>query len=135
MIDILKNNIWSKTDREINSERNINNLFFSHEGRRHCHSNNYPSLNLFRQIKSEINHMGVFVDAGDIIIANDPYVGLIGETKAILFFTDNSKIYKLILMHGAKAKVIATNHTVILLANMSGCDIEIEKDDTVIILS
>jgi len=137
MINIIKDALAARPQKmryNICDHKSLTWLFFSHQGRRHCSSNKHPLVNLFREKKQDVNKYGVFVDAGDIIIANDTQVGLIGETTAILFFTDNSKVYKIILMHGAKAKIVATNSTVILLANMDECQVEIEKDESVIIL-
>lgn len=123
-----------KIVEEIKDHRSLSWLFFSHQGRRYCASRKFPSLDKFRQIKEDVHRLGVYVDAGEIERANDANVGLIGSTTAILFFSDNTKVYKIILMHGAKAKIVASNYTVILLANMDQCDVEIEKDDTVLIL-
>jgi len=120
--------------REINDRENLSRLFFSHSGRKFCKENKFPPLHLFKHKEKEIVRHGFFVDAGEIILANDPNVGLIGSTTGILFFTDNTKVYKIILMHGAKAKILASNYTVLLIANIDGCEVEIQKDDTVLIL-
>ena len=37
-------------------------------------------------------------------------------------------------MHGAKASLRLRNYTVVLLVNIGGCEIEIDKDDTPVLL-
>ena len=46
---------------------------------------------------------------------------------------DNERVHKVILMHGGKARVVASDYAVILLVNIGG-EVEINKDDTVVIL-
>lgn len=123
-----------KKIKEIDNHDNLSRLFFSHSGRKYCETNKFPPLHLFKHKEKEIEKHGFFVDAGEIIVANDPHVGLIGSTTGILFFTDNTKVYKIILMHGAKAKILASNYTVLLIANIDGCEVEIHKDHTVLVL-
>ena len=110
------------------------NLFFSPMGREFCEAHNFPSIEQFREMGEEAETHNVFVDAGDIELKNLEQVALIGETTANLFFDDNTRVYKVILMHGAKTKIKAMNYAVIMLINMGGCKVEIEKDETVKIL-
>ena len=109
-------------------------MFFSPQGREFCEQNNYPSLPMFRRIREEVLEFGVLVDRGIIERNNDENIALIGNTEATLVYTDNTKVHKVILMHGAKAKIKASNYAVILLVNMGACQVEIEKDATVAIL-
>ena len=46
---------------------------------------------------------------------------------------DNERVHKVILMHGGKARVVASDYAVILLVNIGG-EVEINKDNTVVIL-
>lgn len=110
-------------------------LFFTPQGREFCEENNFPTLEQFRSMDSQIANYGVLVDAGNINRSNDEKIALIGQTDAKLTFTDNSKVHKVILMHGAKATIIARNYSVVLLVNIGQCDVQIEKDDTTIILN
>ncbi len=122
-----------KALKDINNETNLARLFFSHQGRKYCKEKKFPPIHLFREEKT-IHRLGFFVDAGEIIAANESNIGLIGSTSGLLFFTDNSKVHKITLMHGAKARIQASNHTVLIIANIDGCDLEIHKDDTVLVL-
>ena len=109
-------------------------LFFTPQGREFCEENNFPSLEMFREMSSEVAAYGVYVDAGSVNTCNDEKVALIGDTEAELVFTDNTKVHKVILMHGAKARITASNYAVILLVNVGNCEVEINKDETVVIL-
>ncbi|MFR2068743.1 MAG: hypothetical protein ACLS4S_00575 [Bacteroides nordii] len=108
-------------------------LFFTPQGREFCEENNFPSLEMFREMSSEVAAYGVYVDAGVVNVRNKK-VALIGGTEAELVFTDNTKVHKVILMHGAKARITASNYAVILLVNIGNCEVEINKDETVVIL-
>jgi len=110
------------------------NLFFSPMGREFCEANNFPTIDQFRAMKGEAGDYNVFVDSGNIELKNGEQIALVGDTNADLFFDDNSSVHKVILMHGAKARIKATHYTVILLINMGECEVEIEKDETVKIL-
>lgn len=109
-------------------------LFFSPQGREFCQERNFPSLLMFRGIAENVKPYNVFVDAGKIEKSNPGNIGIIGNTHAVITVNDNTKVHKVILMHGAKAKIKASNYAVILLVNIGNCEVEIEKDNTVAIL-
>lgn len=109
-------------------------LFFSPQGREFCEEHNYPPLSVFQDISDDVVHYGVYVDVGAIEKNNDAVIALVGDTDAKLTFTDNSQVHKVILMHGAKASLRLRNYTVVLLVNIGGCEIEIDKDDTSVLL-
>lgn len=109
-------------------------LFFTPQGREFCEQHNFPSLEMFREMAENVARYGVFVDAGSVKRQNDANVGLVGSTSAELVYDDNTVVHKVILMHGAKAKIKASHYAVILLVNIGACEVEIEKDQTVVIL-
>lgn len=109
-------------------------LFFSPQGREFCEQNNYPSLDIFRRIRKEALDFGILVDSGKTERVNDGKIAVIGNTEATLIYTDQSRVHTVILMHGARARIKASNYAVILIVNIGGCKVEIEKDDTVVIL-
>ena len=114
--------------------RSLTWLFFTPQGREFCEENNFPSLEMFQGMRENISEFGIWVDAGDVVGRNDANVGLIGNTSAELVYDDNTVVHKVVLMHGAKARIKATNYAVILLVNIGNCNVEIEKDNTVVIL-
>ncbi|WP_300703609.1 hypothetical protein [Bacteroides sp.] len=114
--------------------RSLTWLFFTPQGREFCEDNNFPSLEMFQGMKDNISEYNILVDAGNISRQNDVNVGLIGNTSAQLVYNDNTEVHKVVLMHGAKARIEAANYAVILLVNIGNCEVEIEKDNTVVIL-
>lgn len=110
-------------------------LFFSPQGREFCEERNFPGLSMFRRMKEHgIDKYGVFVDEGEVCLSNDKDIALIGDTCGELKFDKNNVVHKIILMHGAKARIKASNYVVLLIINVGGCEVEIEKDETVIVL-
>jgi hypothetical protein len=81
-----------------------------------------------------VDRQGVFVDFGDVSRSNDKNIALIGDTCGELFFDDNKVVHKVILMHGAKAVIHASNYVVLLIVNIGGCEVKIEKDKTVVVI-
>lgn len=109
-------------------------LFFTPQGREFCEENNFPSLEQFRGMDSRIADYGVLVDAGRISLENEEKIALIGNTDAELLYTDNTKVHKIILMHGAKAHIVASNYVVILIVNIGNCKVITDRDETVVVL-
>lgn len=109
-------------------------LFFTPQGREFCEENSFPSLEMFRGMKDHVSEFGVWVDNGEINRVNDACVGLIGNTSGELIFDDNTVVHKVVLMHGAKARIKASHYAVILLVNIGNCEVTIDKDETVVIL-
>lgn len=119
---------------KVSDYRSLAWLFFSPQGREFCEQHNFPSLEQFREIKDSVAGLNVFVDSGVIERKNETNIGLIGDTEATLRYTDNEEVHKVILMHGARAKIKASHYAVVLVVNMGNCQVEIEKDKTVVIL-
>lgn len=110
-------------------------LFFSPQGREFCEEKNFPELPMFREMKRHgISELGVFVDEGNVCRSNDKDIALVGDTCGELKFDENNVVHKIILMHGAKARIKASNYAVLLIVNIGGCEVEIEKDKTVVVL-
>lgn len=114
--------------------RSLTWLFFTPQGREFCENNNFPSLEMFQGMRDNISEYNILVDVGNITRRNDVNVGLIGNTSAELMYNDNTVVHKVVLMHGAKARIKASDYAVILLVNIGNCEVEIEKDNTVVIL-
>ena len=114
--------------------RSLTWLFFTPQGREFCEDNNFPSLEMFQGMRDNISEFNILVDAGNVSRVNDVNVGLIGNTSGQLVYNDNTVVHKVVLMHGAKASIKASDYAVILLVNIGNCEVEIEKDNTVVIL-
>lgn len=122
-----------KTNRATNWQALID-LFFSPQGLEFCQKHNFPGLAGLQHIKSETAELGVFIDAGAVERTDPRKLALIGLTDALLTFTDNTIVHQIVLMHGAKAKIKASDYVVLQITNISGNEVEIEKDATVVIL-
>ena len=107
-------------------------LFFSPQGVEFCKKHNFPSLKDFRQMDDGITSTGVYVDR-DVKLTNTN-TALIGECQSEVHFSGTEKPYKVILMHGAKAKIYAGMYAVVKIENISG-DCEIFNDGTATILN
>lgn len=105
-------------------------LFFTPQGREFCENNNFPSLEIFRQMKPHVAAYGVFVDAGEIMLKNNANVGIIGKTEAMIEYDDNTKLHRIILMHGARAVIKVSNYAVVNVINVGNCPIEVINDGT-----
>ena len=105
-------------------------LFFTPQGREFCENNNFPSLEIFRQMKPYVEAYGVFVDAGMISLKNNANVGIIGKTEAMIEYDDNTKLHRIILMHGARAVIKVYNYAVVNVINVGNCPIEGINDGT-----
>lgn len=106
-------------------------LFFSPQGREFCKDNNYPSLESFRSMAANVEPYGVYVDKN--IEKSNEDIALIGKSESILHYSGVEKAYKVILMHGASAKIYASNYAVVRLENISG-KFEIINDGTAEVL-
>lgn len=101
-------------------------LFFSPQGREFCKVNNYPSLQMFREMKGNIEAYGVHVE--DDIKAVNADKAIIGGT-AELTYHGTDKSYTVILMHGASVRLKIGNYAVVRLENIGG-SYTIENDGT-----
>lgn len=106
-------------------------LLFSPQGREFCANHNFPSLEAFREMPNTISEYGVHVD--DTIEARNADVALIGKGESILRYEGVEKPYKVMLMHGAKAKIYAAKYAVVSVCNISG-DYDVFNDGTATIL-
>ena len=102
-------------------------LFFSPQGVEFCKKHNYPSLEAFKQMNDTISSLGVYVNTA--VKLTNTNTALIGENQSELHFSGTEKPYKVILMHGAKAKIYAGMYAVVKIENISG-DCEIYNDGT-----
>lgn len=106
-------------------------LFFTPQGREFCGKNNYPSIDMFRNMKSYVRPYNVYVDE-DVVISNED-IALIGSSESSLFFSGTDKVYKIILMHGAKAVINVGKYAVIRIENMGG-SYDLNNDGTAEVL-
>lgn len=93
-------------------------LFFSPQGREFCKNNNYPTLETFRTIKSNVRPFGVFVEENVNITNAD--AAIIGNCSAKLTYSGVDKAYKVIFMHGSHAEIRVEKYAVVRIENIGG---------------
>lgn len=116
------------------SPEQLMRLFLTPQGIEFCQKYNFPDIDTLRTFRGlEAARHGIYIDAGRIALRNAEQVALIGDTVAELRYDDPKKRHEVILMHGAKAHVIATGWAVVAVTN-NGCEITTETRDRAKIL-
>ena len=105
---------------EADSIGSLVSLMVTPQGREFCKKHEFPCLEIFCQHKDELKAMNVFVDAGDITIDDIDNVVVVGETSALIRCKKTDKPYHAMVMHGAKAKVIAYGYSICQVVNIGG---------------
>lgn len=126
-----------KKSSEATDWRSLAWLFFSPQGREFCEQHNFPSIPMWCEIKRQHNttQHGIYVDEGFITIRDKENTALIGQTDARLIFSRPDKAHRVILMHGAKARIKATDYAVVSIVKIgTECEVQIDKDETATIL-
>lgn len=101
-------------------------LFFSPQGCEFCRDNNYPSLEMFRSMKDNIEPFGVHIEENIKAVNEDK--AIIGGT-AELVYHGIDKVYKVIIMYGGNVRIKVGNYAVIRIENISG-SYEVINDGT-----
>lgn len=113
------------------NKEDLMRLLLTPQGTEFCTKNNFPSMDQLQWFRGEkAESMGIYIDT-DTELTNPAKVFLAGS-KAVLHF-DTIGRYNVILMHGAKAEIHASNYAVIFVNNAGG-EVKIDKDNTVRIL-
>ena len=101
-------------------------LFFSPQGCEFCKSINYPSLEMFRSMKGNVESFGVHIEENVKAVNEDK--AIIGGT-AEFTFQGTDKAYKVIIMHSGNVRIKISNYAVVRIENISG-NYEIINDGT-----
>ncbi|HEX2920914.1 MAG TPA: hypothetical protein VHO50_07110 [Bacteroidales bacterium] len=109
------------------TEDELINLFLTIKGIEFCTKNNFPSLDILRQLHGEkLEKHGIYIDS-NVALHNEPMIVLAGNTIADLTYDNGSKGHRVILMHGAKAKITACGWAVVFVTNAGG---EVKTDES-----
>lgn len=101
-------------------------LFFSPQGREFCKNNNYPTLDMFRGMKGNVEAYGVHVEE-NVKAVNTSKAIISGTAELTYHGTD--KAYTVIIMHGASVRIKVDNYAVVRVENISG-SYTIDNDGT-----
>lgn len=123
-----------RANRTIESWSDLAELYFSAQGLEFCDNKNFPSLNLWRKIKTkyDITEFGIYVEGQMRHCVNRPNVAVIG-TDARLEYNHIGK-YTIVLQHGAMAIIRASNYAVLNIVKIGDCEVKLESDNTVRLL-
>lgn len=109
-----------KLIEEANTIAELVALMGTPQGREFCKVNSFPSIDILREHKEELATLNVFVDAGKIELTDVDNAIIAGETTAVIRTKSVDKPYHAMVMHGAKAKVIAYGYSVCQVVNIGG---------------
>lgn len=114
------------------NKEDLMRLLLTPQGTEFCTESNFPSMEGLREFKGETaESLGIYIDT-DTELTNPAKVFLAGSTKAVLRF-DTIGRYNVILTHGAKAEIHASNYAVVFVKNAGG-EVETIKDNTAKVL-
>ena len=119
---------------KVKNFHSLTSLFFTPQGLEFCQKNNFPPLEVFRAHKSDVSDCDIYVDCGSIKLDRRKYICLAGDTSAEIEASGVDFVHTVILMHGARATVNASNYAVLKIVNISGSEVKINKDKTVVVL-
>lgn len=110
------------TGKEQNLEE-IVKLFLTPQGIEFCMEKHFPNMATFRLFKPyKVERFGIYIDAGNITLHNPQRAVLIGRTSATIN-TNTLEVHNIILLHGAKAIVNASDWSVCRTTIETGCSI------------
>lgn len=105
-------------------------LFFSPQGREFCKEHNYPSLEMFREMKKNVQPYNVHVEE-NIKAVNENEAIISGMAE--LTYHGTERAFVVILMHGAVVNLKVGNYAVVRVENMGGT-LNIDNDGTAEVL-
>lgn len=109
-------------------------LMFTPQGLEFCQQNNYPSLGTLRPLKDQLIGLDIWVDAGEITLDGPRQVCIAGDTSATIDVAGVKHVYTIVVMHGARAVINASDYAVLNIVRIGSANITIHQDKTVVIL-
>lgn len=120
--------------RGTESEAELARLFLSPQGQEFCINNNFPDVQTFADAFPHATEHGIYIDAGNVELCNEAVTALIGDTHAVLHYSDPSKRHEVILMHGATADITAEGYAVVFVTAGKGCKVTKTAKEKAIIM-
>lgn len=121
-------------NHKIQSWEALAELYFSPQGIEFCNNMNFPSMALWHKIRTghDVSEFGIFIEGRIRHSVNRPNVAIIG-THARLVYNQIGK-YTIVLQHGARAIIQASNYAVLNIVKIGTCEVKLETDNTVRVL-
>lgn len=105
-------------------------MLFTPQGREFAVKRGFPTLDMFRGIPASVlSREGIYVDRRGSIVRRYS-VAIAGESEVTIDADNTGAVYKVMLFHGAKARVNATNYAVVTVTRVGECECEITDDGT-----
>lgn len=120
---------------DVDSLESAIRMMFTPQGREFCVKAGFPTRELLRKHKDELNAIpGVFIDEGKIgpsfIPDNVKSILISGDTKAFLYVSKPIHLHKIIVAHNAKLDLLAEDFAVATITVIGEAQIEISNDGT-----
>lgn len=110
-------------------------LFKSPQGIEFCMKTHFPNMSTLRIFKAYgVERYGVHIDSGSIVLDNPEYVVLCGRTTATIHCYDSKVLHHIVLLHGAKAIVDASDWAVVKTDVEQGCSIIRNTSENAVII-
>lgn len=135
--DILKNalalGLLEKPDKTTDWKR-LAGLLFSPQCIDFCEKHNFPGIEQLRAVNDEeAPQHNIFIDKGIVKVDNEDII-LVGDTRGEMVFDDASRLYRVIVMHGADAFIVARNYAHVRVYNIGNNKVDIHRDKSAVIL-
>lgn len=105
-------------------------LFFTPQGREFCKEHNYPTIEMFREMKENVKPYNVYVEDSTKLVNED--AAIIGG-EAILSFYGVDRAFRVIVMHGANVTINVGKYAVVRVENIGG-KLTVKNDGTAEVL-
>lgn len=104
-------------------------LLYSPQGREFCITHEFPNIDVLRKFKKlGVEQYGIYIDAGTIRLCEREKVFLIGNTTASIICTQ-TKRHAVYLMHGAHARIVASEYALVHEEHDSSSSANVELND------
>lgn len=122
----------------INTFAGLVELFFSPQGREFCQKNTFPDMSVWEGIKNQFpgaEPQGLYINAGHVHVHDKENVAIVGQSSATLHFSRPERAHRVVVMHGAKATIVARDYAVVNVTAIGpDCEVIIDKDETSVVL-
>lgn len=110
-------------------------LFFSPQGREFCLKNDYPTHEMWKEIKSTtgaefLRDHDIWVDEGIITLTHPKRAAIIGDTRAEISIAGSDTLHRFIILKGASASIHAKNYAVFTTEMDALSAVSVSKDPT-----
>lgn len=118
---------------ELQSVEDACRMLFTAQGREFAEKRGFPTAGMFAQA-GDLTSYGIYNDYCGEIPREHYDIAVSGDSDVTIVADRNDRVYRIVLLHRAKARIYAGGYAVVLVAKTGGCECEITKDGTAKIL-